>query len=162
MKQSGIDGVGVFASERLRKGQQVAEGIHADDYEKLVSWKELAKCDKTIKDKVMSFCVGTPIGFIPPENLDFNTLSTDWYMNHSCEGNIGFDESGDFVARRAIQKGVELTYDYGLAESNPNFRMPCKCGSKNCRRVITGNDWKDDKFRRENIRWMLPKLRNLS
>ncbi len=107
----------------------------------------------------MDFCIGTPEGFIPPENLDFNRLSIEWYLNHSCEGNCGFNDNGDFVAIREIESGEELTYDYGLAESNPNFRMMCACGSKSCRKLITGNDWKDEEFQAKNQDHMLPRLR---
>lgn len=104
-------------------------------------------------------CIGAPEGFIPPDKLDFNTLSIEWYLNHSCEGNVGFNDDGDFVARRHIEKSEELTYDYTLAESNPRFRMECKCGSGGCRRIITGNDWKDPAFRAKNLDYMLPRLR---
>jgi uncharacterized protein len=81
-------------------------------------------------------------------------------MNRSCNGNVGFDENGDFVARRGITKGEELAYDYALAESNPIFRMRCKCGNPKCRAIISGNDWKDPQFRSENAPYMLPRLRN--
>ena len=161
MKPSRIDGVGVFAAADIKRGQQVAEGIHEQQYQQLMPWDELEKCDSIIREKILSFCVGSPDGFIPPENLDFNTLSNDWYINHSCDGNVGIDEQGDFVARRNIRSGEELTYDYGLAESNPKFRMVCKCGSRNCRGLITGVDWKNEKFRQENLNYMLPRLRNL-
>lgn len=156
---SAISGVGVFAVTDIHKGQRVAEGIHESDYSSLLSWSEVVDCDNAIRDKILSFCVGSPEGFIPPDNLDFNNLSIEWYMNHSCEGNVGFNEQGDFMARRDVKKGEELTYDYALAESNPVFKMTCKCESKNCRKTITGNDWKDENFRATNLSYMLPKLR---
>lgn len=159
IKRSGIDGVGVFAVTDINSGQQIAEGIHQDDYENLIFWTQIEDCDHEIRQKILSFCVGTPHGFIPPSNLDFNTLSIDWYLNHSCDGNVGINENGDFVARRDIKQGEELTYDYGLAESNPEFKMACKCESKKCRKLITGNDWKDEQFRRANWNYMLPALR---
>jgi len=99
--------------------------------------------------------------FIPLEPLDFNRLSIEWYFNHSCNGNLGFNRSGDFIAIRNISKDTELTYDYGLAESNPRFKMRCKCGSKKCRKIITGNDWKKETFRRSRIEYMLPALRGI-
>lgn len=161
MACSSINGVGVFAVADIPKGQRVAEGIHASDYSSLMSWSDIDDCDSAIRDKILSFCVGSPNGFIPPDDLDFNALSIEWYMNHSCDGNIGFDEKGDFVTRRDVKKDQELTYDYGLAESNPAFKMICKCASKNCRKTITGNDWQDDAFRAANLVYMLPKLRTI-
>ena len=156
---SPISGVGVFAVRNILKGKRVAEGIHESDYSSLISWSEVEDCDNAIRDKILTFCVGSPEGFIPPDDLNFNTLSIEWYMNHSCEGNIGFNEDGDFIARRDIKKGEELTYDYALAESNPAFKMTCKCATKNCRKTITGDDWKDGDIRATNLAYMLPRLR---
>ena len=135
-------GVGVFAVVRIKKGQRVAEGISLKDFRHQISWEACSRFDSETKRKIMDFCVGTPKGFIPPENMDFNKLSIEWYFNHSCEGNLGFDDAGNFIAIRNIKKGEELTYDYGLIESNPKFKMACTCNSKNCRKCITGNDWK--------------------
>jgi hypothetical protein len=154
--------VGVFAATRIRRGQRIASGVNKEDYELLASWGILKKYGDAVRRKVRDFCVGTPRGFIPPAGFDFNRLTVEWYINHSCDGNVGFDENGDFIARRNIKKGEELTYDYALAESNPAFRMRCKCNARNCRGIITGNDWRRDEFRRRNLRYMLPKLRHLS
>jgi hypothetical protein len=163
MRPSTVDqgGVGVFAVVDIAEGRKVADGIQVEDYGDLVPWEEFETYDADVRRKVRDFCIGTPEGFLPPEGLDFNKLSIEWYLNHSCEGNCGFNEEGDFIAIREIKKGEELTYDYGLAESNPAFMMECTCGSESCRRVITGNDWKDERFRRRNREHMLPRLRQL-
>jgi len=159
LSPSNIFGVGVFAASSMRKDERIAEGIHQSDYRRLIPWENLKWFNPAIKKKINMFCIGTPDGFIPPDDLDFNRLSIEWYLNHSCDGNVGFNEDGDFVARRRVSKSEELTYDYGLAESNPRFRMVCACGSSDCRRVITGNDWKDPAFRKQNLNYMLPRLR---
>ena len=140
----------------------IADGIHKSDYDVLVTWKTLESLDldDDIKKKINDFCIGTPEGFLSPEDNDFNKLSIEWYMNHSCNGNVGFNENGEFVAIRNIEKREEITYDYSLAESNPKFSMVCKCGSSNCRRLVTGNDWKNSEFRKKNLNHMLPKLRS--
>ncbi|MGO9266387.1 MAG: SET domain-containing protein-lysine N-methyltransferase [Candidatus Binataceae bacterium] len=156
---SQIDGVGVHAVAGLSPDQRIADGIADSDFQKLIPWADLGKLDEAVRAKVDAFCIGTPDGFIPPEDLDFNKLTIEWYLNHSCDGNLGFNQKGDFVARRKVEKGEELTYDYGLAESNPRFRMKCKCGAPNCRKIITGNDWRDPAFREKNLEYMLPRLR---
>jgi hypothetical protein len=92
---------------------------------------------------------------------NFDKLSIEWYLNHSCDGDCGFDSEGDFIARRDIRKGEEIAYDYALIESNPNFSMRCDCGSEQCRRVITGNDWKNEDFISRNRPFMHPRLRRL-
>jgi len=152
-------GVGVFAASPIGTGQKVADGICEEDYADLAPWSRFQGYDADVRKKIMDFCIGTPDGFIPPEDLDFNKLSIEWYMNHSCEGNVGFDEDGDFIAIRNIEPGDELTYDYGLAESNPGFAMACTCGSTSCRKTITGNDWKSRSFQAGNRKNMLPRLR---
>ena len=162
LKPSKIDmgGVGVFAVWGIKSGRKVADGIEDKDFDHLVPWACLDSYENELRQKIREFCIGTPEGFIPPPDFDFNRLSIDWYFNHSCEGNLGFDDDGDFIAIRDITKGEELTYDYALAESNPEFRMLCTCGSKNCRKIITGNDWKDEQFRIRNREHILPRLKN--
>jgi len=159
IRSSRINGVGLFAVQTIKKGNVIAEGIHKSDYKNLVPWQTFDCLDSSIKKKIVDFCIGTSKGFLPPEDYDFNKLSVEWYMNHSCNGNIGFNENGDFISIRGIKKDEELTYDYGLAESNPKFKMTCNCGCSNCRKIITGNDWKNLEFRKNQLMYMLPILR---
>ena len=162
LRPSGISGIGLFAVRNIGIGKKVAEGLSADDFKTLIPWKTFKRLDASVRRKIDDFCIGTPKGFVPPDDLDFNKLSIEWYFNHSCEGNIGFNLDGDFVAIEKISKGSELTYDYGIAESNPHFQMRCKCQSKTCRRIITGNDWKQAKLRRDKGSYMLPQLTHSS
>jgi hypothetical protein len=154
-------GVGVFAAREIACGSLVADGVAKSDFKAIVPWIDFDVFDARLKRKVMAFCVGTPEGFIPPPGFDFNKLSIEWYFNHSCQGNCGFDANGDFVAIRDIAQGAELCYDYALIESNPNFTMRCACGAQRCREVVTGNDWKDDEFVSKNLEHMHPYLRRL-
>ena len=67
-------------------------------------------------------------------------------VNHSCEPNCGIrlNPSGahDFVARRPIAAGLEITFDYAMRNySIEYFAAHCLCGSTRCRDRITG--WKD-------------------
>ena len=135
-------GIGVFSATSIKKGVVIFEGIHASYFKHLISWKDFELLPKNTKKKVLAFCVGTPKGFIPPDKNNFNELSIEWYLNHSCVGNIGFDYNGDFVTIKDIKCNTELTYDYGLIETNPKFQMNCVCGESKCRKIITGNDWK--------------------
>ena len=159
LRPSLINNVGVFAVPEVKRGRKVADGIHEEDYQDLIPWSNFENLSPALREKIMAFCVGTQTGFIPPDDLDFNRLSIEWYLNHSCEGNCGFNDEGDFVALRNIKAGEELTYDYGLAESNPKFRLICTCGSAICRKTVTGNDWKDESFQAKHREHMLPRLR---
>lgn len=152
-------GVGVFSLQRIVRGQKVGEGVSEDAYEQLIPWEAIEHLDQDMRNRIMNLSIGTPEGFVPPPNLDFNNLPFVFYFNHSCEGNGGFDSSGDFVAIRDIEIGEELTSDYGLAESNSGFIMKCNCGSNLCRTTITGDDWKGNVFHVRHLEYMLPRLR---
>jgi uncharacterized protein len=67
-------------------------------------------------------------------------------VNHSCDPNCGVRLNGadafDFVARRSIATGQELTFDYAMRNFTiDHFPVDCLCGAENCRGSITG--WKD-------------------
>jgi uncharacterized protein len=65
------------------------------------------------------------------------------YVNHSCDGNAWYENGGErLVALRDIKKGEEICYDYALHAAHPVFRLECGCGKSNCRKVVTGNDWR--------------------
>jgi hypothetical protein len=63
-------------------------------------------------------------------------------MNHSCDANLWIHDEVTVVARRGIAAGEELTQDYALFTTSPDWILnPCRCGSVVCRQVVTGNDW---------------------
>lgn len=152
--------IGVFATKKLKSKTIVGE-VKLYDNEDIIfiSWSEHKKFDIVTQKKINEYCLGTPEGFYIPINL--NHISIPWHLNHSCDYNVGFDLKGNFITVRRINKGEELYWDYGLAETNPNFKMICKCGSKKCREIITGNDWKDPNFRLKNLKFMLSNLKNI-
>ena len=61
------------------------------------------------------------------------------YTNHSCDPNavVEVDEDGTryCVARRDIQAGEEVTYDYCIDNWGDTV-WECNCGSERCRRTI--------------------------
>jgi hypothetical protein len=67
-------------------------------------------------------------------------------VNHSCDPNCGVrlnaGEAFDFVARRPIAAGQELTFDYAMRNFTvDHFPAICLCGAAGCRGSVTG--WKD-------------------
>jgi len=149
--------VGVFSVKDLAKGTIIWDGGQQE--ESFFSWSVYRKLDKVTQRKVDAFCLGTQQGFYSPP--DINYLTIPWYLNHSCNGNVGFDRKGNFILIDSIEGDIELCYDYGLAESNPRFKMKCMCRSENCRKIITGNDWRDPQFRKANLKYMMPELRKI-
>jgi len=67
-------------------------------------------------------------------------------VNHSCDPNCGVHlndgQAFDFVARRPIGAGQELTFDYAMRNFTiDHFPAVCLCGAARCRGSVTG--WKD-------------------
>ncbi len=56
------------------------------------------------------------------------------YINHSCDPNceaVNWKGQIWVVAKRDIEEGEELTYDYGFALEH-FLDHPCRCGASNC------------------------------
>ena len=65
-----------------------------------------------------------------------------YFINHSCDPNAGIKGQILLVAIRDIKPREEITYDYAMSDGFHGDRSVCCCGTKKCRKVITGDDWK--------------------
>jgi hypothetical protein len=65
----------------------------------------------------------------------------DW-VNHSCDPNAGMSGQIVLVAMRDIAPGEEVCFDYAMTDGSPYDEFECQCGAHNCRRYVTGNDWR--------------------
>lgn len=70
------------------------------------------------------------------------------YMNHSCDPNTWWQDDDTMIARRDIQPGEEVTYDYATTELAIPFEMACRCGSDMCRGTITHRDYLDSAWQK--------------
>ncbi len=120
VKNSKIQGKGVFAARDFKKGEVI---IRWSSCSRIISKKKLAKLPKSKKKFVSHYQRGKYVLFSSPGK----------YVNHSCNSNTKAKNDCD-VAIRAIKKGEEITADY-ILEKVP-VSMKCKCGSKNCKRII--------------------------
>lgn len=72
------------------------------------------------------------------------------YINHSCDPNVYIKHEtiarSSFFALRGIQRGEELTYDYGVSAMDQfedlDSVLDCKCGARNCRGRVHTNFFK--------------------
>jgi hypothetical protein len=71
------------------------------------------------------------------------------FINHSCDPNCGIQGLMTYIALRDIAAGEEITNDYSMSESMGCWIMPCECGSAQCRKVITGNDWENKRLQQK-------------
>ena len=123
-----------------RKGLFAREPIGKDEIIAIVGGCVVAKKDlkKTLKDYVLKIAPGFYLAHFSKETLD-----SDDYLNHSCSPNVGVKGNIVFVAMRDIGKNEELTYDYAMTDNDPGVYFKCNCGAKNCRKLITGQDWEN-------------------
>lgn len=63
------------------------------------------------------------------------------YVNHSCEPNAGIRGQIITVAMRDIEADEEITIDYAMIDGKGFDEFDCQCGSKKCRKKISGQDW---------------------
>lgn len=146
---SPIDRLGTIAVEAVSKGELVAilGGI-------VVPTSDIYK----YREKIGSD-VGVQIGdnfFICPTNRE--ELKITGVFNHSCEPNTGSGGSIELIAIKDIMPGEELTFDYAFHETN--FKpFKCKCGSANCRKIITPDDWKNPELQKKYGQYFAPYLR---
>jgi SET domain-containing protein len=146
--------IGLFAARDLAQDTIIAEASKLGEH--FITWDEVEKLDPITREKTTHYCLDTEQGIYLPD--DFNYLTVPWNMNHSCDYKVGFDEVGNFVTAKAVKKGEELTWDYGMGRSNPRFVLVCQCGSEKCRKMITGNDWKNTEYREANKKYFLREL----
>ena len=59
------------------------------------------------------------------------------FANHSCDPNAGVALNRSLVAIRDIAPGEEICYDYSTTMDEDFWTLECRCGSLNCRGVVT-------------------------
>lgn len=144
VRGSEIEGKGVFTNKDINMGETVIIwGGIIITVEEFKAGKGMPHTNVGIDEGVF---------LAEPSGLDPNNLGIDEYMNHSCGPNLWLKDEITLIANRDIKAGEELTIDYAieLADENYVMKQPCNCGAKNCRRTITGKDWRIPEVQEEN------------
>ncbi len=137
VRNSRIQGKGVFATKRIKKGQRIIEYIG----ERISPEEETLRYDDESMDRHHTFLFAID----EKTTIDAGRIGNDAkYINHSCDPNCeAVDEEGRiFVeAIKNIQPGTELFYDYAFEQEEPLTQelidmYPCHCGTKKCRGTI--------------------------
>jgi len=136
---SPIGGRGLFARHALSAGEVVAVkgGAIMDSAAFELVRNQVSPAEIQIEDDL----------YIAPRTaaeVETNILC----LNHSCRPNVGVRGQITFVAMYDISAGSELTIDYAMIDGDPAVRMECSCGTPECRKVITGGDWRLPELRR--------------
>lgn len=119
---SGIHGRGAYACTEIAAGTGVVEYVG----------------ERVDKEESARLCnEGNPFVFTINEEWDINgdvTWNPARYLNHSCAPNCEAQQEEDriwIVALRDIERGEELTFNYGYDLSEWR-NYPCACGAPNC------------------------------
>lgn len=141
VRKSKLHNKGVFAKENIKSGERLA--IFGGS---VMLIDEINNLPENAQEHTMQieerFVFGNKTSI--PDDTD--------YFNHSCNPNSGFHGQIFLVAMRDIAMGEEITFDYALVISESIgsdiiFEMECNCGSSNCRKKITEDDWKIPELR---------------
>lgn len=133
VRDSNIHGKGVFTKEKILKGEVViiwgGQVVSIEDF------------SKGIGEKHTNVGIGENLFLVAP-NADEKSI--DDFMNHSCNANLWLENEVTLSAKNDIDAGEELFIDYAIEIADENYIMKndCYCRETNCRKTITGNDWK--------------------
>ena len=135
LRKSKIQGRGVFAARRIRPGQRIIEYAG----ERITP----AEGDRRYEDEKMKRHHTFLFSLDKNTVIDGNRKGNDArYINHSCDRNCEAVTVGKKIfiyAKKNIQPGVELAYDYKYEWSNDKRDIAlykCECGSAKCRGTI--------------------------
>ncbi|HXX44975.1 MAG TPA: SET domain-containing protein-lysine N-methyltransferase [Candidatus Acidoferrales bacterium] len=130
--RSPIQGLGVFAAETIAGGRKVIEytGERISNREATVRFRRMMRSRKPKKFCFFHLRRGWMIdGAVGGSGAEL--------INHSCDPNLRTRRIRGHIlyfSKRKIRKGEELTVDYKF--SKRTVRVPCSCGSRNCRGTI--------------------------
>ena len=145
VRQSRIEGRGVFATQPIRKGKRVGEYTG----ERITHEVSDARYDDK-HGRTYLFIVDSKI--VIDADVGGNDIR---FINHSCDPNcesrMDARNRVHIYATRAIEPGEELAYDYRL-QLNPGEDLlkevadfPCRCGSPKCRGTLLWVPYKQRK-----------------
>ena len=133
---SPTQGVGSFARAPIRKGEvlEVVGGDLMDEEEFRAFVRETPRFNAIQVDESLHLV----------ERFEVTKRRAGGSLNHSCDSNLWMADEVTLVARRDVAAGEELTVDYALFTAQPGWKLdrPCRCGASDCRREVTGSDWR--------------------
>ena len=125
-----VKGMGSFAIEPIKAGESVA------GFGGYVMTRELlAQLSPSRQSR--SIQIAEDLYLAPAEDPEDGDM-----LNHSCDPSCVLLGATVVIAWRDIEVGEELTFDYATCDDTDYDEFDCLCGSANCRRRVTGNDWK--------------------
>jgi uncharacterized protein len=133
VRTSSIHGRGIFTNADILQGEVIMIwGGTLFTYEDILAGKALEHSYTAIYEGIF-------LGHTPEQGM-----STDDYLNHSCDPNIWMINETTWIARRDIKADEEITADFVMywgPEDKGWVQWKCQCGSPLCRKMFTNQDW---------------------
>ena len=145
--------MGVFAETTFEKGALIS--LWGGKIYTEAEIDALSKTHPEFATHPVSVYPGFFLGSTETGSLDEAEL-----FNHSCDPNAGIRGQVVLVARRLIETGEEITFDYDTTEVD-SIPFDCNCGTSECRGIIEGTAWKDPEWRRRNAGYLSLYLQDL-
>jgi uncharacterized protein len=129
VKNSSIQGKGVFASKAIKKNEivHIMNGMEVSKFKCLYL---------IITNKIQ---VDMPLQVSKNNYILLDELSITF--NHCCDPTCAIVDKNSLVTIKDIKEGEEITYDYSMTVIPTYYtkywKMPCNCESNNCRKLIS-------------------------
>ncbi|MBI4928913.1 MAG: SET domain-containing protein-lysine N-methyltransferase [Anaerolineae bacterium] len=139
-------GYGVFAREKIYSGEllTVWGGVVMTEEELEQIPAEISTHGIQVEERVY---------LVPSSKLDDADM-----FNHSCDPNAGLSGQIALIAMRDIDQNEEVCFDYAMSDSSDYDEFDCHCGRANCRKKISGADWKLPELQRRYKGYFSPYL----
>ncbi|MBX7143637.1 MAG: SET domain-containing protein-lysine N-methyltransferase [Oligoflexia bacterium] len=131
---SKFNGFGIFANSEIHPSEVIAVWAGS-----IFDMQKLA--DLPPQRRANCVQIGLDSYLVP------DALSAADYVNHSCSPNAGILGDRTLVAMWRISPGQEICYDYAMTDTSNYDEFSCRCGSSECRKHVTGLDWKRSELR---------------
>ncbi|MBZ0297677.1 MAG: SET domain-containing protein-lysine N-methyltransferase [Anaerolineae bacterium] len=123
-------GYGIFALQPIQKGDLIAAWGGS-----VYTQADFTHLDETLRSLSVQIAEGL---FLVPEKIGPGDR-----INHCCNPNAGILGYSILVAMRDIVPGEEVCYDYAMTDGDAYDEFTCACGAPDCRKHISGNDWRN-------------------
>ncbi len=123
IRRSKIHADGCYTTKPIKKGARIVEYTGP----RLTK----AEADAIYEDSDRTYLFGLDDGI---HVIDGDGVAA--FINHSCTPNCEVDEIKGRIyifARRHINAGEELAYDYNLYDGDDDDKAPCWCKTRRCR-----------------------------
>lgn len=147
IRESNTHNKGLFAKEMIKKGEIV-----------FIKGGHILKKDKIFSSGIINSYHPIDDEYYLGATNALEEEGVKLYINHSCNPNCGIRGEITFIALMDVNIDMELTIDYAFLD-NEEYLFKCTCMENNCRKVVTGKDWKIKEIQHKYLQYFATYLR---